>query len=91
MQSLSAELHNGRVKVSVRKDSRKGSKAVEAVSQAGLNTGQWRKVRLEPVHFLWQQNLDTLFTQSKLGNPILTSIASPSGRPPCWADPQRYQ
>ncbi|XP_050712288.1 laminin subunit alpha-1-like isoform X2 [Eriocheir sinensis] len=49
VQSLSAELHNGRVKVSLRKDSRKGSKAVDAVSQAGLNTGQWRKVRIERV------------------------------------------
>lgn len=51
MQSISAELHNGRVKLTMRKDSRKGSKAVEAVSNAGLNTGQWRKVWLEEFFF----------------------------------------
>lgn len=62
MQSITAELHNGRVKVILRKDSRKGSKTVEAVSNAGLNTGQWRKVRQEAhsVLLLLQQFLDMI-------------------------------
>lgn len=57
MQSIVAELHNGRVKVTLRKDSRKGSKAVEAISGAGLNTGQWRKVRYEALCSLLAANL----------------------------------
>ncbi|XP_063877309.1 laminin subunit alpha-1-like isoform X1 [Scylla paramamosain] len=47
VQSISVQLHNSRVKVSMRKDSKKGSKVVEAISDPGLNTGQWTKVRVE--------------------------------------------
>lgn len=49
VQSISVELLNGRVKASMRKDSKKGSKMVEAISGAGLNTGQWTKVKVEKV------------------------------------------
>ncbi|KAG0726288.1 Laminin subunit alpha-2 [Chionoecetes opilio] len=49
VQSIAVRLHNGRVKASMRKDSKKGSKVVEAVSDAGLNTGQWTKVKVQKV------------------------------------------
>ncbi|XP_042207400.1 laminin subunit alpha-2-like [Homarus americanus] len=46
-QTISAQLRNGRVIVSMEKESKKGPKNIEAASKPGLNTGQWRKVMIE--------------------------------------------
>ncbi|KAK8738881.1 hypothetical protein OTU49_003716 [Cherax quadricarinatus] len=48
-QTISAQLRNGRVIVSLRKHNKKGPKDTEAISPPGLNTGQWRKVMIEKV------------------------------------------
>ncbi|KAK3855199.1 hypothetical protein Pcinc_038380, partial [Petrolisthes cinctipes] len=48
-QSISVKLKNGRVNVNLKKNSKKGRKDVEAMSNPGLNTGQWRKVVIEKV------------------------------------------
>ncbi|XP_071547005.1 laminin subunit alpha-1-like isoform X2 [Panulirus ornatus] len=48
-QTISAQLRNGRVIVSLKKHSKKTSKGTEAVSNPGLNNGQWRKVMIEKV------------------------------------------